>query len=71
MTKTEKKRLIPKIEVGSYISDGYDIYKVTDVYKRGIRCRRDWDKLGFHFYEYVFISYEELYNDDTWKTIIV
>lgn len=70
MTKTEKKRLIPKIEVGSYILDGYDIYKVTDVYKSGIRCRIDWDNFAGHFYEHVFISYEELYNNDDWKIII-
>jgi len=71
MTKTEKKKLIPKIIVGSYISDGYDMYKVTDVYKSGIRCRRDWDNFAGHFYERIFVSYEELYNTDDWKTIIV
>ena len=71
MTFEEKKRLIPKIKIGSYIFDEYDTYKVIDIYKHGIKCRRDWDNFAGHFYEHVFISYEELYNSNNWTTIII
>ena len=69
MTKTEKKKLIPKIVVGSYILDEYEKYKVVRVKKDGVQCIRDWNNFAGYFYEYVFISFDELYSND-WKMII-
>lgn len=63
-----KKSDLKKIEEGSYIYDGIDGYEVTKVYKSGVQYLHEWKNYYGRFWEYNFVTYEELL-EDYWEVI--
>jgi hypothetical protein len=69
MTRKQKLKVISEITEDSYVYDGSDEWRVTRVYKSGIKCFRSWiNKYYGTQVEFKFFSYEDLLN---WKTICV
>ncbi len=70
-TKKEKQKVIKNIVEGAYIIDNYGAYLVTKIYPQGVQYQVDWHNCMGYFYEYRFITYDELVNDENWKEIII
>ena len=65
----QKQKAISHLEVGSFIYDGVDSYKVTRIYKSGVQYEHKWKNWAGTFHEYKFVTYAKLYGED-WTRFI-